>query len=162
MVRKKAMTNEEFANWFATNLHICETGCWEWTAGKNQDGYGKIKRNGKTITAHKWSLEQSLGRSLGEGMVTRHTCHNRPCCNPAHLVEGTPIDNVRDRDAAGRTHGPRGELQGHSKLTSEQVIEIKTYTGTLTHQELGDVYGVKGNCITRIRNGTRWSHINPQ
>jgi hypothetical protein len=162
MVRKKAMTNEEFADWFVANLRICETGCWEWVLGKSQDGYGKVKRLGKTIPTHRWALEHSLGRPLEEGMVTRHTCNNRPCCNPEHLLEGTPLDNVNDRVRDGRSVGPRGERQWNSKLTSEQVVAIKSYSGPMTHRELAVTYGVNRTCISRIRDGTRWNHINPQ
>jgi len=153
------MSDAEFSEWFNTKLNICENGCWEWTLGKTQDGYGKIKRNGKTITAHKWSLERLLGRPLGQGMVTRHTCNNRQCCNPSHLLEGTPIDNVNDKIRDGRNIGPRGELQGNSKLTTSDVIDIKNYNGPLTHKELGVLYGVSRTCITRIINGKRWAHI---
>ena len=162
MVRKKAMTEDEFATWFHSVLHLCESGCWEWTLGLSQDGYGKVKRLGRTIPTHKWALEHSLGRSLGEGMVTRHTCNNRPCCNPAHLLEGTLVDNVMDRVCDGRSVGPRGERQWNSKLTSEQVIAIKSYNGPMSSQSLADTYGVNRTCIVRIRNGTRWGHINPR
>ena len=160
MVRKKAMTEHEFSVWFQSVLRICDSGCWEWTLGKTQDGYGKVKRLGRTIPTHKWALEQSLGRPLGLGMVTRHTCNNRQCCNPIHLLEGTPNDNVNDRVRDGRSVGPRGERQWNSKLTNEQVVNIKTYDGPMSCQALADTYGVNRTCIVRIQNETRWKHIN--
>jgi hypothetical protein len=162
MVRKKAMSEDEFAEWFHSVLNVSETGCWEWTLGKSQDGYGKVKRLSRTMPAHRWALEHALGRPLGEGMVTRHTCNNRPCCNPAHLLEGTPNDNVNDRVRDGRSVGPRGERQWNSKLTREQVAAIKLYAGPMNCQELATTYGVSRTCISRIRDGTRWNHINPQ
>lgn len=162
MVRKKAMTDNEFAEWFQSMLHICESGCWEWTLGKSQDGYGKVKRLGRTIPTHRWALERALGRPLGEGMVTRHICNNRPCCNPSHLLEGTPIENIHDRVRDKRSVGPQGERQWNSKLTSEEVASIKSYTGAMTHKEIADAYRVNRTCITRIRSEIRWKHIKPR
>jgi hypothetical protein len=161
MVRKKGMTEDEFRDWFNSQLIVADSGCWEWTLGRSQDGYGKVKRLGRMIPTHKWMLEHSLGRPLGMGMVTRHMCHNRLCCNPDHLAEGTPLENVMDRVQAGRSIGPRGETQGHSKLTTPQVLDIKRTICIRTDKELAQLYGVNRTCIARIRNGTRWAHIIP-
>lgn len=82
--------------------------CWPWT-GRRQSkradgagGYGCFIRGGKTVYSHRWALELTLGRPLGPRMLACHTCDNPPCCNPAHLFEGTFTDNFRDAVAKGR------------------------------------------------------------
>jgi hypothetical protein len=83
------------------------TGCWEWKGSLLQTGYGQFyygeiggkERQGK---AHKaaWIL---FNGAVPEGMFVLHRCHNRRCCNPAHLYLGTHMENMKDRDEAGRT-----------------------------------------------------------
>jgi len=33
---------------------------------------------------------------IGEHMLVRHRCHEKRCCNPSHLVEGSVADNKQD------------------------------------------------------------------
>jgi hypothetical protein len=72
--------------------------CWPWTGYRMASGYGR-NRHGYT---HRYALQLALGRPLGPGMEACHTCDNPPCCNPAHLFEGTRLDNERDKTAKGR------------------------------------------------------------
>ena len=75
--------------------------CWEWEAGTNPDGYGKLKLGGKTVATHRIMWACWYG-AIPEGMDVLHKCDNPPCCNPRHLFLGNNIDNSRDRDAKGR------------------------------------------------------------
>lgn len=61
--------------------------CWEWTAGKDRDGYGVFsvyRRERKKYRAHRWCWEFLCGEKLGN-LVLDHSCRNRPCVNPDHL-----------------------------------------------------------------------------
>lgn len=73
--------------------------CWNWTAGKTPDGYGLIRLGSKKIYAHHVAYELAHGDRTGLHVL--HTCDNPGCCNPIHLVLGTHLDNMRDRDAKG-------------------------------------------------------------
>ena len=42
------------------------------------------------------------GGAIDDGAVIRHTCDNPACVNPAHLLSGRNIDNVRDMWRRGR------------------------------------------------------------
>lgn len=77
------------------------TGCWVWTATLNRAGYGIMSVGGKTKLVHRESWRVHRGK-LTAGKVLCHTCHNRACCNPAHLYEGTQADNMRDMSEANR------------------------------------------------------------
>ena len=77
------------------------TGCVPWIKSTT-DGYGTLRYKGTTLRTHRASLELKLGRPLGDGEESRHTCDNRSCVNPDHLVPGTHQDNMRDMVERGR------------------------------------------------------------
>jgi len=85
-----------------------------------------------------------------------HLCHTPSCVNPAHLRAGTAKENMAERDALGR-RDVRGEQIGTSKLTREQVVEIKK--SSLGLKALSDMYGVEAQSIWRIRTGKSWAHV---
>lgn len=83
-------------------------------------------------------------------------------------INGDPMDNRADNlrwtDRVGNeadkvAHGtaPVGERHGMSKLTAEQVEQIKTMPGSST--EVAAVFGVSGANVRRIRSGQGWSHM---
>lgn len=88
--------------------------CWPWTGKVTSHGYGRtrVKENGRwrTAGAHQVANYLATGRweRAAEGRLVRHLCHNRRCCNPAHLRGGTPLDNANDLDErrAGRALVP--------------------------------------------------------
>jgi hypothetical protein len=79
------------------------------------------------------------------------------CCNPDHLFLGTRGDNNRDRNQKGREGDRRGILNGRSKLTEQQVLEIRAATGT--GQSIAAQYGVNQQMVSRIRLGQAWRHV---
>jgi hypothetical protein len=126
------------------------TGCWEWSGFRNACGYGLFWLNGRQRRVHKFTLERKLGRKFEPLEVTRHMCHNPCCCNPDHLEVGTANDNMQDKVRAGRQL--KGEENGASKLTNEQVAEIRAFQGMHTCKELSEMYGVHSVHISRIHN----------
>lgn len=77
-------------------------GCWEWTGAKRGRGYGAFKVNGKIVYAHRYSFELHWGKLGHRSLVVRHTCDNRLCCNPNHLIMGTAKENTQDAIHRGR------------------------------------------------------------
>lgn len=70
-------------------------------------GYPKIKRPGLGIKRICRAILLRRHGPLPPEIVTRHTCDNRWCINPAHLLTGTRSDNNKDRTERGKT--PSGE-----------------------------------------------------
>ena len=71
---------------------------------------------------------------------------------------GNMIDRT-DRRLYGLNHG---EINGASKLKSNEVVKIKQIilTTSLSNKEIGDIYGVTSSAISDIRLNKTWKHIN--
>lgn len=129
--------------------------CWEWQACRNRDGYGlfMLQHPEKAERAHRVSYGLHTG-AIPDRVVVRHKCDNPACCNPAHLELGTQAQNVQDMVSRGRQKGPSSERSRSTKLTAEQVDQIRRAKGTI--KELGTQYGVHFSTIARIRRGDTW------
>ena len=70
--------------------------CWECCSHKAaKPGYPNLRRGGCTQNAHRYVYQLLKGEIL-PGQVVRHTCDNKLCINPDHLILGTPQENVND------------------------------------------------------------------
>lgn len=129
--------------------------CWNWTASTMGTGYGQFHYNKRTRTSHTVSWELTNGL-IPEGLVVRHTCDNRLCCNPEHLLLGTQADNLRD--AADRDRIPHGEQRSDSKLTEAQVKEIKL-AKVINISQTARSLGVSRAAVQKIRKGQTWIRV---
>lgn len=60
-------------------------------------GYPQVTVCGKTTLAHRYSFwAYNGGIELEKRKHICHKCDNKMCCNPAHLYQGTPKDNMAD------------------------------------------------------------------
>ena len=134
--------------------------CWLWTGAKKAGGYGVMrpagKRTGPTVKAHRVSLELA-GVDIA-GKIVRHKCDNPPCVNPHHLETGTHADNIADALSRGRI--PLGSARTTSKLTEEQVQEIRHLRSLgLQYKEIVPRFGVTSGTVGHIIRGSTWSHL---
>lgn len=99
--------------------------CWPWL-GRRLSGkwdYGRLRWNKSRYEtdAHRIAYEIATGDKLGK----RHGCHrcdNPPCCNPAHIFPGTPLENTQDMWSKGRAHLQRpGAAERISRLGVEAL-----------------------------------------
>jgi hypothetical protein len=98
---------------FMARIEIEESGCWRWTAGTNDGGYGRFAvSHDLNVAAHRWSYEHHIG-PIPDGLTIHHRCENRACVNPEHLEPLTLRANLLASDTpaarnAAKTHCPRG------------------------------------------------------
>ena len=143
---------------FMSKVSICEDGCWLWLGGKDRDGYGLLEVDGKGFRAHRLAYEH-WHESIGEGLYVLHKCDNPSCVNPNHLWTGTQADNMADMYAKGRQALRRGENHGRSKLTVEQVCEIRVLGQDCTMAELARQYKVSPRLVAKILKNELWQHV---
>jgi len=73
------------------------------TGRYHPSGYWMMHNSAKRRVdyAHRMVYLECFGKM--DGPIVRHTCDNRKCVNPAHLVTGTKADNTRDMVLRGRS-----------------------------------------------------------
>lgn len=133
--------------------------CWPWTKGRFKAGYGAFWDGEKQTTAHRFGYKLLIAPVPPELDVC-HTCDNPPCQNPTHWFLGTNTENTADRHQKGRSRGPRGELSGHVRLTTIQVLEIRRLAGADTQlREIARQYSLTPGTVSQIIHGKRWAHV---
>lgn len=135
------------------------TGCWEWQASKDKDGYGGFwagKELGKEheIRAHRASWLIHKGKIPDDSLIC-HTCDNPSCVNPDHLFVGTPMDNMQDKIKKGRQ--PQGADYGRSPLMDCDIPKIRASVTPAT--DLAIIYGVTQSTILAIKHRRKWKHV---
>lgn len=111
------------------NIKLDDNGCWIWQKSVSGAGYGQLTVNGKYWSAHKYSYTLKFG-PVDSGTLLRHTCHNRKCCNPDHLVTGTHLDNWHDsRETHLGNASKRRGTWGIQGTTYATVRDAQTKTG---------------------------------
>jgi hypothetical protein len=112
--------------------------CWEWTAYRDPNGYGRfnIGGQGPIVLAHRFAYEELVGR-IPDGLDLDHLCRNPPCVNPGHLEPVTAqINNLRGvgpaAKHAAKTHCPYGHeytednIYWHKKPNGRKGRDCKT------------------------------------
>lgn len=132
--------------------------CWEWTASKHFSGYGEIGYLGKKHKAHRISWMIHHGE-IPEGLYVLHKCDNPACVNPDHLFLGTHNDNMADKMQKGRCSALKGESNGESRLTEQQVKEIRALYPSFNQIKIGKMFNVSNTTISKIVRRESWRHI---
>lgn len=118
---------------------------------------------GRGVYVHRLVLIAFRGPAP-DGYIGRHLNGDPSDNRLLNLAWGTPLDNARDSIAHGRQ--VRGESNGRSKLTSDQVRAIRRlYVPRSRHantRALARRYGVNANTIRKIVNGQRWAHVSTE
>lgn len=138
--------------------------CWEAGIRKgeniNYSGYGQAKWQGKTVRIHREVFAAYNGFYPQEVM---HTCDNRACYNPLHLVAGDHKANMEDMVRKGRGRGLKGSEHLKAKLNEELVMNIRAEIqagGPRGYfRRIAERYEVSPSTIYLISIGRTWTHI---
>lgn len=147
-VRRSILRRTFITRFWARVVKTSKTGCWIWNGELGPRGYGRVKKNGEHLMAHRVSYELEYGK-IPEGKYVCHHCDQPRCVNPKHLFVGSASDNVIDAIRKGRWYA--------CKLTIQQVKEIRK--SPLRNVELARLYPVRANTICTLRLNKTWKHV---
>jgi hypothetical protein len=141
--------------------------CWLWQGSTNQFGYAVFWLAGRQVRAARVALFLDGRVPNDHRSFALHHCDNPACVRPTHLYWGTHTENMADRANRGRTaRGDRmphqrvhGEAHPKSKLTEDDVREIRrTYRPGLGG-ELMRRFGISQPTLWNVVNGKSWRHV---
>ena len=133
-----------------------KSGCWEVKdRARNKDGYPVARIKGSLDTLYRHFFKRYNG-PIQSGIVIRHTCDNRLCCNPEHLIPGSQKDNVADM--LSRNRFPKGVKHGRAKLDDEKIRDIKIQFNkeNKTITSIAQQYEVDRKTIHKVVHGKTW------
>jgi DNA-binding MarR family transcriptional regulator len=132
--------------------------CWNWIAGKDEDGYGFVEFHGVTYRSTHIAYMITRGEIEKELFIC-HKCDNPSCVNPDHLFLGTCLDNVKDRHLKNRD--AKGSAVGTSKLNENEIEEILElyFNKKMMSKDIAKKYGVHRSTIGRVVSGEYWGQI---
>jgi hypothetical protein len=133
-------------------------GCWEWTGGRDSNGYGAVEFESRKVRVHRLAFTLWRG-PIPQGLNVLHSCDTPPCFNPAHLFPGT--DAVNSADMVKKNRQAKGEGLPQSKLTAAAVLRIRTRyaAGGITMTALAREFGISLGTIQDVLKGHRYAHV---
>lgn len=122
--------------------------CWEWTAGKLDNGYGQFwKTEGnQNVLAHRTAYELMVGE-IPDGLTIDHLCRNRACVNPNHMEavsRAAGHASVRTTEV----HYVRAALW-EGRLTAPSSMALSSATRVMRSSWLPRVRTMRGENVLR-------------
>lgn len=131
-----------------------ESGCWNWSGYRNEKGYGRLKIDRRRILAHRY-VDELLRGPMPAGLEIMHSCDNRACVRPEHLVRATHKQNMEDM--AQKFRGSRGATHCRAKLTPGEVRMIREFRAEgMKASDLGMKFGISVRHVYEICLGRSW------
>jgi len=134
------------------------SGCWLWIGACSSTGYGAIAIGRKLWGAHRLSFASFHKTEIPTGVLVRHTCDNRSCVNPDHLLLGTVKDNSHDAIKRGRNS--HGTDIWTAKLSPKDIPTIRERLARgEVYTSIAADFGVSPSNIGFIKRSRSWRRV---
>lgn len=146
---------EAKVEWFYQRVDQSDlSGCWLWTGGINNRGYGTMSFNGKSMLVHRFSYLMTNGE-IPDGLFILHSCDNPLCIHPGHLHAGTQKQNQQEMQSRGRCYVGFG-----SGLTADAVRDIRqNHPLGIPIDTLAKKYNVSARAVRKVVRGDSWKDV---
>ena len=141
---------------------VSPDGCIIWQ-GSKAGGYGRIRTRKGLEAVHRVMYSETKGK-IPDGMVVKHLCHNKLCCNQEHLEVGTHKENVQDSVPYKKKTTPRGKgyhkqwVGLSDKELVEQILSLCDYDENGCANWTRSVSSVGYGVITLEHSKTKYTH----
>lgn len=146
--------------------------CWLWMGKLKKSKYGRIKRDGETVSVHRFAYELAHG-PIPDGLSVLHHCDNTHCVREDHLFLGNQDRNMKDMAAKGRSprgaaHWTkrmpekilRGEQRPQATMTESIVRTIRSMSVEgIARREISATLGISIRNVGKIVTGAGWAHV---
>src|SRR3990167_4823143 len=93
LLKEGYLSIKEVERFISKTIIQKKSGCWEWQANMDKDGYGVFLLRRKNRRAHRVAW-YSVNGVVGKDFVIDHICRNHSCVNPTHLRRFTTSENT--------------------------------------------------------------------
>lgn len=126
--------------------------CLPWPFATDQNGYGKIRYDGRSQRVNGVVCAMIHGSPPTPRHEVAHSCGNGTlgCCAPRHLSWKTHAENEADKLVHGTLR--TGEDHGRSRFTNEQIRAIRSLSGVRLQREIADQFATSQGQISAIIN----------
>jgi hypothetical protein len=154
----KAAQGEPLAWIRAHALHVGDE-CLKWPFARFPNGYGVVHYEDQTMHASRVMCIEAHGEPSPDTPFSLHSCGNgkNGCVHPEHLRWGTQEENMADSVADGTRC--RGEEQHHSKLTENDVRQIRELKGHAKQNDIAALFGVDPETVRRVQKREAWAWL---
>jgi hypothetical protein len=190
-ITKDSFSENELNLFWSKVDKSAESGCWNWVGPRSKDGFGIFRCGGEEFKAHRISYSLNKGEVEQGKVIAKtcqnNFCVNPEHLIVLSIAENNKLAGSQGKRAKGAANGkstcpnstPKGENHwmkrdpnlkilkiggennSSSKLTEEQVLEIrKLYdSGSHRYTELAIKFGVAPPTIRKICMRVTWTHV---
>jgi len=145
--RPHNQTPTEIIEWWHSRVTKTDDGCWLHPHAHKTTGYVVTRINGVNWQAHRFIRCHLDGLPKNHPLIVRHTCHNRACLNPDHLVWGTIRENRLDDLSQGKnqklTPAIRSSILGEWNCWGGTKTDFDRYMATKYHVSTGAIRNIR-------------------
>ena len=158
--RRRTKKGEPLQFAFQAAVHAGEP-CLIWPYCRMGNGYAQLVVDGKRVVASRYICDIVHGPPPTDDAMACHTCGNGHlgCVNGSHVYWGDRDKNAKDMITHGRSQ--RGERHVHSKLTDDDVREIRRIGNSQTLSLTGARFGVCPSTVCAILKRRAWAWLDP-